>query len=79
MKLVSLMTHRSVHSFTMAKLPSPMTFPILYFSKTVDADIVLLPLTAGDKNKITIRALNFSFNKTHYQLSCDVICYCIQV
>lgn len=33
----SCRTHLSTHSFTTAKLPSPMTFPTLYFSEMVEA------------------------------------------
>ena len=45
--------HLSMHSLTTAKLPSPITFPILYFSRRVDDSEHLCPSTPAKKDKRT--------------------------
>lgn len=45
----SFPAHRSTHSFTTAKLPSPITFPTLYFSRIVEELENLFPFTPAGK------------------------------
>lgn len=45
-------TYLSAHSLTTAKLPSPITFPTLYFSKMAEAGRYWFPLTAEDRQEL---------------------------
>lgn len=44
-----------MHSFTTAKLPSPITFPTLYFSRMVDVSEYLFPFIPSRYKKVNVR------------------------